>query len=134
MWWGVVNIFEHFKQLNIFKRNKVPFELKILGILINSDSARKTTKLSTLTKQKTSQAYTIKKSITNTQTRTKNTQNRISRRDCDKAQWWERARMVLLMWRLKSSLFHVSFMRNFYEALRFLVGKGFVWMSMLFFL
>ncbi|MGB9729854.1 MAG: hypothetical protein ACPL1B_08310 [Thermoprotei archaeon] len=35
-----MNIFEYFKQLNIFKRNKVPFELKVLGILMHSDSAQ----------------------------------------------------------------------------------------------
>ncbi|MGC9068757.1 MAG: hypothetical protein ACP5IZ_07240, partial [Thermoprotei archaeon] len=41
-----VNIFEYFKQLNIFKRNKIPFELKVLGILMYAFglSTRKTTK------------------------------------------------------------------------------------------
>ncbi|MGB9730372.1 MAG: hypothetical protein ACPL1B_11005, partial [Thermoprotei archaeon] len=36
LWCGTVNIFKHFKQLNIFKRNKAPFELKVLS----ADSAR----------------------------------------------------------------------------------------------
>ncbi|MGC8948578.1 MAG: hypothetical protein ACP5OK_04485 [Thermoprotei archaeon] len=35
-----MSIFERFKQLNIFKRNKVPFELKVLSILMHSDSAQ----------------------------------------------------------------------------------------------
>ncbi|MGB9729964.1 MAG: hypothetical protein ACP5GU_09450 [Thermoprotei archaeon] len=47
-----MNIFEYFKQLNIFKRNKVPFELKVLGILMYAFglSTRKTAKLLTLTR------------------------------------------------------------------------------------
>ncbi|MGB9729364.1 MAG: IS6 family transposase, partial [Thermoprotei archaeon] len=51
-----MNIFEYFKQLNIFKRNKIPFELKVLGILMYAFglSTRKTAKLLTLTKQKIS--------------------------------------------------------------------------------
>ncbi|MGC9164948.1 MAG: hypothetical protein ACP5GU_04395 [Thermoprotei archaeon] len=42
-----MNIFEYFKQPNIFKRNKVPFELKVLSILMYAFglSTRKTAKL-----------------------------------------------------------------------------------------
>ncbi|MGC8949153.1 MAG: hypothetical protein ACP5OK_07445 [Thermoprotei archaeon] len=57
-----MNIFEYFKQLNIFKRNKVPFELKVLGILMYAFglSTRKTAKPPTITKQKISKTSTHK--------------------------------------------------------------------------
>mgnify|MGYP001626497856 CR=1 FL=1 len=111
-----------------YGRNKASFKPKVLGILIHSGPARENNKTTHTHKTKDlKNKRTSKKSITNTQTRikAKSTQDHIYRRDCDKAQRWERARAVLTDAETRELiLFHASFTRNFMRPSGSLWGRG----------